>query len=248
MISVKYYLTFGVKKNVICEKGFFAMYGITKKRIERVLKLLSNNEVSRDMRGKNVSNSFSSALVADINEHIASFPYKIAHYTTKEYRYLSSTLNVKIMYDLFKNTFPNHKVCNASYFKENFDLKFGQPQTDACTTCEELGVKIKSNELCESVKRSAAAELLVHIRRSLKFYEALKNSKTLDDQSQAICIDFMANVSLPVQDLYYYRKLTVSTFGIHDMKSGKMTCFVYHEGEDGNGANDVCSHLIFYIN
>lgn len=157
------------------------------------------------------------------------------------------------MYELFKNKFPNHKICYASYykyFKENFDLKFGQPQTDACTTCEELGVKIKSNELCESAKRTAAGELLVHKRRSRKFYDALKESKTLDDQSQAICIDFMANVSLPVipvQDLYYYRQLTVNTFGIHDIKSGKMTCFVYHEVEGGKGANDVCSHLKYYI-
>jgi len=118
-----------------------------------------------------------------------------------------------------------------------------------CITCEELEVKIKSNEVCESAKRTAAAELLVHKRRSRKFYEAMKESKSIDDISQAICIDFMANVSLriiPVQDLYYYRQLTVSTFGIHDIKSGKMTCFVYHEGESGKGANDVCSHLKYY--
>lgn len=49
MVSVKYYLTLGVEKNVICKNN--------KKIIERVLKMLSNNEVPRDMRGKNVSNS-----------------------------------------------------------------------------------------------------------------------------------------------------------------------------------------------
>jgi len=97
--------------------------------------LLSKNEIPRDTRGKHVSNFLPGDLVADMNNHIASFPYKIAHYTSKDYRYLSSTLNVKIMYNLFKNKFPNHKICYSSYynyFKENFDLKFGQPQTDAC--------------------------------------------------------------------------------------------------------------------
>jgi len=78
----------------------------------------------------------------------------------------------------------------------------------------------------------------------------LKESKTLDDQSQAICIDFMGNLLLPiipVQDLYYYRQLTVNTFGIHNIKCGKMPCFVYHEGEGGKGAYVVCSHLKYHI-
>lgn len=68
MISVKYYLSFGVKKNVICRIGFMVIYGITKKRIERILKLLYNNEIPRDMRGKNVSYSLPGNLVADMTE------------------------------------------------------------------------------------------------------------------------------------------------------------------------------------
>jgi len=34
MISVKYYLSFGMKINVIFKKGFLAMYGITKKKLK----------------------------------------------------------------------------------------------------------------------------------------------------------------------------------------------------------------------
>lgn len=55
---------------------------------------------------------------------------------------------------------------------------------------------------------------------------------------------------IPVQDLYYYyyyRQLTVNTFGTHDIKSGKMTCFVHHEGGGETKANYICSHLNHYI-
>jgi len=40
IISVKYYLSFRVKKNLICKNGFLAMFRIRKKRIEWVLKLI----------------------------------------------------------------------------------------------------------------------------------------------------------------------------------------------------------------
>lgn len=87
--------------------------------------MLFNNEVPRDMRGKNVSNSLPGHLVAYINEHIASFPYEIAHSTSKEYRYLSSTLNVKIMYDFFKiNLLTIRYAMLITIIKENFNLKF----------------------------------------------------------------------------------------------------------------------------
>ncbi len=86
------------------------------------------------------------------------------------------------MFQLFQKKCPNYKLSYLSYylyFKENFDyLKFGQPQKDdACVTCEELSVKIKSNQLCDNVKRAAAAELIVHKRRSKKCYEAMKKCK-----------------------------------------------------------------------
>lgn len=51
----------------------------------------------------------------------------------------------------------------------------------------------------------------------------------------------------PVQDLYYFRHLTMNVFGIHNLGTREMTCFVYHEGDGGKGANDVCSMIQWYI-
>jgi len=63
-------------------------------------------------------------------------------------------------------------------------------------------------------------------------------------------LNTLLNVSLsiiPVQNVYYYKQLTVGNFGIYDIKSGKITGFIYHEGESEKGANDICSHFKYYI-
>lgn len=60
----------------------------------------------------------------------------------------------------------------------------------------------------------------------------------------------MAKISLPcipVQDTYYLRQLTVNVFGVHNLATTKCTIFIYHEGEGGKGANNVCTMLDWYI-
>lgn len=57
------------------------------------------------------------------------------------------------------------------YYKENYDFRFGRPQVDVCSTCEDLGTKFKSTALNDNEKRTAVAELMVHKRRACKFYE-----------------------------------------------------------------------------
>ena len=256
-LTVKYFVLNGNHRIGVCKQAYLSIHGVTKKRCERLVLLLKNNKSPKDMRGKNVSgNAIKGTVIANIRSHIESYPVKISHYTNKEMRYLDSKLSVKTMYEMFKEKFPNDRISYKffwSYFKENYDLRFGRPAKDTCSTCEELNAKIKSETLNDNAKRVAVAELLVHKRRSKKFYTTLDSVKKMceqNDDTLGICIDYMANVSLPqipVQDIYYYRQLTVCTFGIHNLKSKAMTCYVYHEGEAGKGANDVCSFLKHYF-
>lgn len=142
-----------------------------------------------------------------------------------------------------------------TFFNENYhDIGFGQPVKDACVTCEELNLKIKSSFLNENAKRAAVAELIVHKRKSKKFYASLKEITTQcvsePEENVGICIDFMANISLPcipVQDTYYLRQLTLNIFGVHNLATRQCTIFIYHEGEGGKGSNEVCTMLNWYI-
>lgn len=61
------------------------------------------------------------------------------------------------------------------YYQENYGYRFGHPQVDVCSACEDLYSKIKSSSLNENSKRAAVAELLVHKRRACKCYQKLKS-------------------------------------------------------------------------
>ncbi|KAG8270330.1 pre-mRNA-processing factor 17 [Homalodisca vitripennis] len=93
-------------------------------------------------------------------------------------------------------------------FHEHFDLTFGRPQIDSCCKCEELSVKIKSPSLNDATKRVYVAELLVHKRRSKKFFKAIENIRERclkDNKIARICMDFMQNLQLPeipVQEIF----------------------------------------------
>lgn len=118
---------------------------------------------------------------------------------------------------------------------------------------ENLSIKIKSKSLSENVKRAAVAQMIVHNRRSKKIYTALQKSTTLTKENSnvvALAFDFMQNLQLPkipVQDLFYLRQLTVSLFCIHNMTTGQVVYFIYHEGNAKEGPNEVCSFLYQYI-
>lgn len=266
--SVNYYILHNGKRTKVCKNGFMKTYGYTTKQCYRLSHLLQLNETPTDKRGQNVSgNSIPGSVLARLRAHVESFPTKVHHYTGKERKYFSSNMNLKIMYDMFikkEHSFLISKLGSEkrlsykffwTYFNENYpDIGFGQPVKDACVTCEELNLKIKSPFLNENAKRTAVAELMVHKRKSKKFYASLKEITeecvSKPEENVGICIDFMANISLPcipVQDTYYLRQLTLNVFGVHNLATRGCTIFIYHEGEGSKGSNEVCTMLDWYI-
>ncbi|KAJ9579734.1 hypothetical protein L9F63_004660 [Diploptera punctata] len=116
------------------------------------------------------------------------------------------------------------------HFNDNYGYRFGRPQVDVCSTCEDLNTKIKSSTLNDVAKRAAVAELLVHKRRAKKFYSKMENVKNICKERNdvmAIAFDFMQNMPLPfipVQEMFYL------------------------QGEALRGPNEVCSCLLDFIN
>ena len=118
-------------------------------------------------------------ILIKVKEHIDSFPKNQSHYSLKTIFYLDPTLTVKAMHSLFLKKYPElrNKVkyeYYLKYFKENFQLRFGRPQVDVCSLCEELGTKLRYPNLNDNAKRVTAAELMVHKRRAKKFYNKLQ--------------------------------------------------------------------------
>lgn len=254
--SFQYYIIINHERVQVCIRAFLSIFCISEKRVRRIRELKIAGKPVKDLRGKHTSFALDVDVKIKMHEHIQSFPYKISHYSGKEIKYLSPDLNTNIMYQLFKKVFPDVRLSYSTYwtyFKENFDLRFGQPVVDSCCKCEELKVKIKSPHLNESAKRAAVAELAVHVRKSKKFYSALKQDIT-DDKSNnilSLSVDFMQNISLPkvpVQELFYLRQLTVNVFCVHNNKTNTSVIYLYHEGQAKKGPDETSSFLFDYIN
>lgn len=251
-----YHVMKGNERMTVCKNAFSILYCIKNKAIFRLTSLITAGQTPVDNRGKHGhrGNAIPDNICAFIDEHIKEFPVKETHYSNKNIQYLSAELNIKTMYELFCKKHPNlsNKIkydFYRKYFHENYDYRFGRPQIDVCSTCEELTVKIKSPHLTENVKRAAVAEKIIHVRRAKKFYNKQKEIKTLcynNPEVGALVFDFMQNLPLPkipVQEMFYLRKLWLYVFCIHDIKTDSADFYVYPEGEAKRGPDEVCSML-----
>lgn len=240
----------------VCRKAFISLHGITQKRVFRIAKLLAKGERPVDKRGFNKkTHAISREICSEIRNHILKFPIKTSHYGGKEVNYLDARLNLKVMHNLFCEEHPNLKVkytFYVNYFNKNFGYRFGRPQIDVCSTCEELQVKMKSPHLSQNIKLAAASELTIHMRRSRKFYSSMKSCSESCQTDDTVCVafDFMQNLPLPhipVQEIFYLRQLWVHVFTIHNLQDNSSKVYMYHEGQAKKGANEVCTFILDYL-
>lgn len=119
------------------------------------------------------------------------------------------------MYSMLKEIHPSVKISYDTYrtvFNTKFNISFGYPRTDTCSTCDKCTAEInqlqkKGNS--EQQIRRLQTENELHKRKAQTFYdrkrEAKKRAKTTTD-FEAIAMDFQKNVylpNIPTNDVYY---------------------------------------------
>lgn len=257
-MSFTYFVKTANKREKVCKKAFVSLHGVSAGRVRRLGVLLSKSETPSDKRGRAPTSrrTLPSSIYNVVINHINTFEVKISHYSGKKFKYLNANLTVRVMHSLFVTKYPELNVKYNFYykvFKEHFNLSFGRPQVDVCGKCEELSQKIKNLQLNDNAKRVAAAEKMIHIRKSKKFYAKIKEIEVKakeNDHILGISVDYMQNLPLPnipVQEVFYYRQLWVNVFGIKNFKTGKSHFYVYHEGTAKKSPNEVCSLIHRYL-
>lgn len=218
----------------VCRDEFMALHGITKRRIEYLITSLKNTGMPPiDQRGKHSNRplKLSDDTRNKIKEHISSFKGRGSHYSAKDSqkKYLPEELNIKKMWEMFKMMHPANGVSYETYrtiFTTDFNIAFGYPRTDTCSTCDEYLAKIKSLEheknkrnenlvqtsanktqKTDETKEEMTAELKqlttshdLHLRKAKSFYSIKKQSKLSSRKSnvkESICIDFGKNFPIP---------------------------------------------------
>lgn len=101
----------GVHKQV-CKKTFLEVHGITKRRVETLVKAKKRGDVTYIERRGNKSRErkYTAEDVKRIIEHIESFPKEESHYTRAKSSnlFLSQDLNYNKMHEAFVELHPNN--------------------------------------------------------------------------------------------------------------------------------------------
>jgi len=233
----------------------------------------------KDQRGKhgNVFHALPSSTKEAIRKHIGSIKGRTSHYSreAKARIYLPSELNVTKLYNMFKEKNPDIKCSYESYrtiFNSEFNIAFGYPRTDTCSTCDSLVAKISyiqtelqacnsNTDTQQTVKlqrefKKLTEEHELHKRKSEVFYsrkrEARKKAEKNED-FEAVAFDYQKNLYVPnktTNDVYYKRQLSCFSFNVHVLSSKESHFYCYDETIARKGSDDVCSmlhHFCLYV-
>lgn len=260
---------------MVCKRAFCSLHGVTKNRVDRLCKHLSENATPPcDRRGKHETrpNKIPQHIVAQVDAHIRSFPRRKSHYSRsnngKRY-YLSSDLSVKQMHLLYLQKYEPVVYLNIEagretgnpqvsydfyyrYFNTHFNMSFGKPRTDTCQECDMLDKKQNSCKTKEE-SRDIKNQKELHLRRAEKFYQRLKEMSTCaknETNVETICFDYQKNMPLPSTpscDMFYSRQLWEYSFCIHVASTGHSYFYMYDETCGKKTPSEVISFLHHFI-
>jgi len=194
--SYSYSVLIDGSRRKVCCRALCRLHDIGKKKVRSLCGKVSSgcNSAPCDMRGKhhNRPKKLAADVIDRVKQHIASFPSETSHYSRTKNpnrKYLSPLLSINKMYNLYKNECDKNNilpVSSASYrklFTEEFNLGFGSPRTDTCTTCD------KSSDGCQEHKQKADYAFDVQKKDRL--------TAASSDNVQYITFDLQKSLPLP---------------------------------------------------
>lgn len=147
-----------------------------------------------------------------------------------------------VKYELYNNV-----------FNKKFNLRFGRPRSDTCSTCDNL----KRNIDCASdpdIKKQLQTEHNKHLTKAEKFYKDMAEISLLAEKEENIdfiCFDHQQNLPFPIipsSEMYYKRKMYVFNQCFKLSKSKKSVMYMYDETIASKGSNETMSFLYHCIN
>lgn len=259
-VTAKCFVPNRVQKLIpVCQAAFQGILHITKHRVQFVAQRYAASQKSPvEKRGGDHMEKKYSLRREAVKKFIKKFKCSEAHYTRGKSsirRYLPSTLNITKMakmYNKEKETEnPDLKV-KVNFFRRIFNtcfnLGFGTPRTDMCSTCLSLKERIKRESNVDQ-KQQLRVEYALHRKRAKAFYMLLRET---DPKMITISFDCQKNQPLPKvpdQSAYYSRQLYIYnlTFVQGSSKSeqnpSNVFMYTWTEDEFRKGSKEVASML-----
>lgn len=243
----------------VCREFFLKTFDISDSRFKVVCKKIDSDKfVVPDKRGKKVpKNKVPENIRKKVIDHINLFPRYQSHYSYNQNpntRYLSTDLNIRKMYLLFKDycieqgETPVKESYYRNIFNTEFNLKFHHPHSDTCNKCDQLHNLVLSTQ--GEQKRKYEQELEVHQRKAKKATTSketdIEKSK-ISKNTITICFDLQKTLPTPLlttNKVYYLRQLWTYNFCIFDLTNGVPHMYVWHESIASRGSQEVGSCLL----
>ena len=89
------------KFSPVCKNVFLQIHHVSRNRVARLCSLLLRNQISVDIRGKNLSGN-----AIDVHEHISKFEVKEIHYGARIKQYLGAEFDISKMFVMFQINHP----------------------------------------------------------------------------------------------------------------------------------------------
>lgn len=140
-------------------------------------------------------------------------------------------------YDYFRTIFDNY-----------FNIGFGSPATDVCSTCLSLREQIKT---CRDLnkKDGLKTELTIHKKRADAFFDILRKENKGEITLSFDCQKNQIIPKIPDQASYYLRQLYIYNFTVcvgsshASQNKGNTFSYVWLENEYKKGSNQIASSL-----
>lgn len=244
----------------VCQSAFINILGVS---VFRVLRIAKRYHQEGDMPKENRGGDHKSNKYQEAHDCIMNFLNKLkcveAHYCRSQIssrKYLPSDLNIRKLWRMYTSQ-EMFVPAKESYFRKIFcseyNLGFGTPRTDVCSTYLMLGEKIK-REKDERRKYTLLAERRIHKLRANAFYELLK-----DDAPETLILSFDCQKNqnlpkLPDQTAYYSRQMYIYNFTVvRGHSKGKINpetvrSYCWTENEFSKGSNEIASCVYDTLN
>lgn len=202
-----------------------------------------------DKRGVSApANKHSSKAIEEVIAHIKSFPSYKSHYTRRENdkKYLPSHLTLQIMYELYCEN--RDEVVSRRIYENEFHklkLAFKKPKIDTCHKCDVLKMRLQVAD--NEGKPPIEEEIDRHHSEADDAYLRKDSDKTLAKQDSSIRVytfDLQQCLATPFVNSsvsFYKRQLWTYNLTIHDLGTGGVTCYMWHEAEGGRGGNQIAT-------
>lgn len=239
----------------VCQSTFLNTLNIKRCRVQRVVSnfVKTGGAPCENRGGDFKSGKFENKRLAVI-DFLKTLKCDSSHYcrASSMRQYLSSDLNINKLLRMYNDQAAHELKVKRTFFfnvfSTKFNLGFGHPVTDACSTCIQLTLKIKS-ETDASIKSRLMAEKQIHKYRAKAFFDLVREKR---EDLVTFCFDCQKNLPLPKipdQSCYYSRQLYLYNFTITQgcstdgLNKNSTFSYVWTEDVHKKGSNEIASAL-----